>query len=185
MKQFAIEEPKPALLVGLNLRREKHGKAKVPAFDVKVQVTAPNTILDQLKGPGFRAGLYTRSDGEEAQGDLDHIDPATETPLLRLEGIEPIHLQDELTGYGVTFDIGTGRKDSIVQLDGCKLADFVVEPLQGGTVRVNFKIQKAGVDEKQIGKLGVLIDCEVGLTLTPPDPESGVQKTLADAGGGG
>ncbi len=178
MKQFALPESTPVLIVGVNLRREKHGTTKVPAFDIRCQVTAPNTILDQLKGAGFRAGLYSAADGTEAQGALEGVEATSPTPLLRLEGIDPIHLQDELTGYTATFDIGTGRKESIVELVSCKLADFVVEALQGGTVRGNFKVQKAGVAEREIGKLGVLIDCECGLVLEPPIDGGEAQKVI-------
>lgn len=59
MKQFALTEATEARLVNVNPRREKHGQTKVPAVDLRLEITAPNTILDQLKGPELRAALYT------------------------------------------------------------------------------------------------------------------------------
>jgi hypothetical protein len=181
MKQFALLDPTPALLVNVNPRSEKHGKAKVPAVDLRLEITAPNTLLDQLK-PELRHALYTaeHEDGPE-QPLLDGVDAVSPTPLLRVEGLQPIRLDDELTGYTVVFDIGTGRKDSIVELDGCKVKSFQVEALQGGSVKILLTAQASNLKERDFGKLCMLIDCEVSLCLLPPDePQQTLVVALVD-----
>lgn len=182
MKQFALLDATPALLVNVNPRSEKHGKSKVPAIDLRLEVTAPNTLLDQLK-PELRHALYTvpSSDGID-EPELAGVASISDTPVLRVQGMQPVKLDDELTGYNVTFDIGTGRKDSIVSLDGCKVKGFQVEALQGGSVKVLFTVQATNVKEKDFGRLCVLIDCEVSLLMLPPD-ESQPSLPIATVGG--
>lgn len=171
MRQFAFRTPTQMTIAGVNVRREKHGKDNVPAVDVSLRLTAPNTLLDQLKGPELREALFRAVEANEeapAQAALDGVEQLTETPLLRVEGLEPIRLQDELTGYLVTFDIGLGRPESIVELAGAKLCDFVIEAMQGGSARISFKAKAAHVSKREIGELGVLIDSEVSVLLEPP-----------------
>jgi hypothetical protein len=99
------------------------------------------------------------------------MEALSDTPLLRVQGMQPVKLDDELTGYTVTFDIGTGRKDSIVELDSCKVKSFQVEALQGGSVKILFTVQAANLKEKDFGRLCTLIDCEVSLLMLPPEDE--------------
>lgn len=168
MKQFALLESTPVHVLSFACRREKHGKDKVPAIDLRLQLTCANTVLDQLK-PELRHALYTATPvGGEAQPELDGVEAVSDTPALRVPGLAPVHLEDELTGYTVTIDLGTGRKESIVELGGCKLNAFSIEPLQGGSVKIGWRVQAAGLKEREIGKLGVLIDCETAVRLEPP-----------------
>jgi len=169
MKQFALLDPTPALLVNVNPRSEKHGTAKVPAVDLRLQITGANTLLDQLKTE-LRHALYT-AEGEHGaeHPELPGVDAISPTPVLRVEGMQPVRLDDELTGYTVVFDIGTGRKDAIVELDGCKVKSFQIEALQGGSVKILLTAQANNLKERDFGKLCMLIDCEVSLCLLPPD----------------
>jgi hypothetical protein len=169
MKQFALLDATPALLVNVNPRSEKHGKVKVPAVDLRLEITAANTLLDQLK-PELRHALYTcpTIEGLE-QPELQGVEAVSDTPVLRVQGMQPVKLDDELTGYTVTFDIGTGRKDSIVELEGCKVKSFQIEAMEGGSVKITFTAQAQNVRERDFGKLCTLIDCEVSLILIPPE----------------
>ncbi len=170
MNRFAFPTPRSVKVTNVNPRREKHGKTNVGAIDVSMEITAPNTWLDELKGPELRAALYkpATDDDEVTQPDLDGVAPASDTPLLRLDGLQPIGLDDELTGYTVTFDLGMGRKESVVELFLAKLNKFQITPLQGGSVRVHWRVQAAGIKEREYGKLCTLIDAEVGVKLEPP-----------------
>lgn len=170
MKQFALPESTPVHVLSFACRREKHGKDKVPAIDLRLEMTCSNLVLDQLK-PSLRHALYTAPDADHKalpQGEIEEVEAISDTPLLRVEGLQPVHLADELTGYTVTIDLGTGRKESIVELTGCKLNAFSVEALQGGSVKIGWRVQAAGLKEREIGKLGVLIDCETAVRLEPP-----------------
>lgn len=165
-------------VLDFNPRSELFGKKLVPACDISIRIRATNHILDDLRGPAFRHAFYMAADAAStppAQGDLEGVDPASETPLLRIEGLEPLKLKDELTGYAATFDIGTGRKESIVELGGVKVGKFSIEALQGGTVDLFLRLQASGLKERELGKLGVLIGCEVALVL---EPSVSVQASL-------
>jgi hypothetical protein len=183
MKKFSLPGGTQVRVVNVNPRSERHGKTAVPAIDVKVRLTTANTILDDLKGPDFRQALYMRAEeaGSVAQADLEGVQPLTDTPFKRLNGVEPIHLEDELTGYAATFDIGTGRKDSVIELAGCKLSKFVVDPLQGGSVAIDFRIQASPLTEREFGKLCVLINAEVGLMLEAPvEPQAQLEDSSGE-----
>jgi hypothetical protein len=182
MRQFALSESTDVRVTSVNVRSEAHGKNHVPAVDLRLQLTAANTILEQLK-PGLREALYLAVDKGEAppQPDLEGVEPVSDLPLLRISGLEPIRLADELTGYTVTVDIGLGRKESLVELVGCKVNAFVVEALQGGSVRIGFRVQASGLKEREIGKLGVLVDCDTAVKLEPPLVTEPIDGTVAAA----
>jgi len=170
VKQIEILQPVEMTITNVNVRSEKHGKDRVPAIDVSLRLTASNMLLDQLK-PELRQRFYgavERPEDEPRQAALDGVEQLTETPLLLVEGLDPIHLQDELTGYLVTFDLGLGLPGSVVDLAGAKLCDFVVDMMQGGSIKLSFKAKASHVGKREIGELGVLIDSQISVRLEPP-----------------
>lgn len=169
MKKFSISPPAEMLIVNVNPRREKHGKDRVPAVDVRCLLTVPNGFLAQLKPELIDALYVAAGPGDEPpQGVIDGVAPISDKALLRVPGLAPVQIADELTGYTVTFDVGTGRKESLVELAGCKLNAFSVEALQGGSVKISFRAQAAGLTEREFGKLCMMIDSHIGVQLDPP-----------------
>lgn len=183
LQRIAFPQSVDVHVTGVNARREKHGKDRVPAVDVRLQLTGPNTLLDQLKGPELRAALYMAQRGAEPpqQAEIDGVATATDTPNLRVDGLAPLHLEGELTGYTVVFDVGTGRKDSVVELGSCKLNDWAVTALPGGSVILSWRVQSSGLDKRAYGELCMLIDAKVGVQLHPPVV---TQKTIDEAAAG-
>lgn len=185
MKMFALPKGTIVHILHMSVRREKHGKAKVPAMDIKCSVTAPNTLIDQLKGEEWRCGLFVRpSKSDPDQGRIEGVPDVSDAERLRLTGIDPIHLTDELSGYAVTIDIGTGRKESAIEFNGCKVNQFNVEPFEGGTVRVGFRVQASRVGKREIGEIGVLVDSPIEMTMEPPTDGAGqviIPETEMDA----
>lgn len=178
MKQFTLAEPTPVLLSNVNVRSELHGKEHVPAVDLKFSATLANTALDDLV-PDLREMLYRalRQDERVEQPELEAIEPLTPTPLLRCDELEPLKLKPVLSGYTATVPWGV-NDDTAIVLENCSVDAFVVDALQGGSVKLGFRVQAANVSDSALGRLGVMMGQETHLTLAPPR----VQATIDGSG---
>ena len=165
--QFEIEDLSPAILVNVNPRAELAGQQRVPACDLKFEINAPNSILS-LFGPHLRDSLYWSSGEPPEQSELDGIEPVSDKPNLRNPMLGALSLSSEYAGYELTVDLGLGGKHSNVELAGCDLGQFKIEPKEGGTVTVTFRVQ-CHPSEKDIGKLYGKIQQEVSIKLIAPE----------------
>lgn len=175
MKQFALKESTAIHVNAADFGPRKSGKRKVPSVRLGVGMLVANTVLDQL-WPGLRGQMYEAADAD-IPGELPGVEPLSDTPKLRFSNLKAIRTKDELTGYLATIDIGLGRKESLVELTGCTLDKFEADLRPGGEVALRFRISSEGLNERAIGKLGSLVDCDTALMLTPPaiqDPLTGV-----------
>jgi hypothetical protein len=180
MKQFALRESTAIRIAAADFKPRKSGKRKEPGVRLDVGMLVTNLTLDQL-WPGFRERLYREADGQnaEAQRALEGIDAVSTTPLLIFPNLKPIRFRDELTGYKATVEIGIGRKESAIELTDCTLDKFEADLKQGGAVQLRFRISSVGLNKRQIGDLGILVDCDVALLLEPPpvqDPLTGIDQ---------
>jgi hypothetical protein len=169
---FTLEK-QTCRLVNFNTRPERHGEDPVPAADLKIEYSMPNDELCQFH-PALKALLYHF----DKKGEQDLIDQAREgdkdyAPHLRVPEIEsPIKLKTELVGAMVSIDYGL---KSVIDLHGCNVNDFKIDPQPGGTVLVSFRIQ-AHPDGSQAGKIYDLMGCEISLTIEPPAPSGELQE---------
>jgi hypothetical protein len=153
-----------------NLRPEKHGDENVPGADLKIQITASNDILSEFH-PSLKASLYRAPH----PGEMDMVDQAEaeegQPPALtRLAFGNKLHgfkLDDEIVGAAFTVHYGTGGKSDI-ELEDCTVDSFTIEPLDGGSCSVSFRV-KCNPDEKAVGKLSRLMGNEIEFTLRPPE----------------
>ena len=107
-------------LLSLNVRTENHGEGLARAIDLKCQMDAPNTFLQQL-APELLAMLFMPVEQPEAQAKLDGV-PET-LPLLRSHAIKwPLDLEGDYAGYQLTVDRGLGGTSNMV-LQEAKLND--------------------------------------------------------------
>lgn len=161
-----------ALLSSVNPRSEIHGEEKMPAGDLKLRVNLSNDCLAMLH-PTLKAMLYHY----DKQIDADLVDTASASdpayaPHLRFPEIPAINWKGEMVGAQVIAHIGIDDKSNIV-LHPCTVNNLVLEPQQGGTVKVSFRVQ-AHPDEKQFGKLCGLIGTEIDVSVVPPKAEEGL-----------
>lgn len=168
---FEIEEFHPARLKDINVRSEKHGPDHLePAVDLAFQIDAANSILSAFDGHLLNA-LYHRSEasaGDGGQQSLDGVEEVASLPNLRFPSMGPIKWGKELAGYTLTIDHGLGGASEI-QLVDCKVNEFKIEPKEGGTVQVRFRVQCAThLTERTMGKLALLAQNEVPITLIAP-----------------
>lgn len=70
-------------------------------------------------------------------------------------------------GAELTVHYGTGGKSDIT-LEDCTVDGFALEPMDGGTVVITFRV-KCNPDEKAVGKLSTLMGGEIEFSLVPPE----------------
>lgn len=179
MQQFELPNFTRVLVTNVNVRSELHGEEHVPAADVFFRLTTANTILDVLVPP-LRQMLYRalEENEEPEQLELDEVDPATDTPLLRCQDLRmPLRLTKECIGWRVEFDYGRGGRSNLV-LAGVKLDKFEVDAKEGGTVDVWWKCSASRLDRDAIGKLGVMIGLEQVARITAPTVGEAIDGTV-------
>lgn len=176
---FEIEEFTNAKLTNVNVRSEKNGPNQLnPATDLFFKIDAPNSILSQFDGHLLSA-IYHRSAaaaGDGAQQALDGIEQVSDLPNLRFPSMRPIEWGWDLDGYTLTIGHGLGGASDIPLTD-CKVDRFKLTPREGGTVEVKFRVRCSNhLTEKAMGKLALLVQNEVPITLIAP--ATGEQQPL-------
>lgn len=173
---FQLLNMTPATIANVNTRMEKHGKdAMVPAVDVRLNFDMPNSVL-QVLAPGLLHLLYTDDESlaaaseEDDQEELDFEAADVPMPYLKeTDLVLPLGLKTELHGYCVTVDYGLGGKRNLV-LNTSEVNKFTIEPKNGGTVKISCRVQCADhMDERILGKLDVLQQKEIKVTITAPE----------------
>lgn len=169
---FSIPTARALELNHINLRDEYHGEQKRKAVDLKVSGQWANTVLDQFH-PALRSAMFA-ADGQEAGDVQKSLDlRVTELSHIRFAKMgAPVKWEDTIEGAEIHVHYGAGQP---IKLMLCKVKDFRITPMEGGTVEIAFTISSSTeLTEKIIGKLGVITG-EIELALIPP---------AADAGGG-
>lgn len=162
MLKLELNEQK-AKITAVNPRAELHGEDKKPACDVKVELNLQNDALAMFH-PALRSMLYAKSDA----GDL--ADQGSDASALRFPQLSlPLKWDDEIIGAAVTIHYGATER-SHLHLSGCVISKPQIEPLEGGTVVITCLIQ-CHPDEKQMGRLGMMVGTEIPITIVPPEPE--------------
>lgn len=156
-----------ATLAHVNIRSEMIGEQQVPACDLKFRINLPNDALAAFD-PALKDALYHY---DPSAGDLaDHGragDPEYK-PHLRFPNLStPIRWAvGVVDSCDVRVSLGAG---SVALLD-CRVNNFALEPLDGGTVTIEFRVQ-CHPDAHGIGVLGTWVQNDVQVTVTPQEPK--------------
>lgn len=166
-------------LLSLNVRTENHGDGLARAIDLKCQMDASNTFLNQL-APELLAMLFMPVEQPDAQAKLDGV-PDT-MPLLRSHAIAwPLALEGDYSGYQITVDRGLGGTSNMV-LQEAKLNKLRLTCMEGGTVQLQFRLQVSNVGDEVIGRLSSYIKADMFIALLPPQVKpaaiDGTQKAF-------
>ena len=86
---------------------------------------------------------------------------------LRFPQASPIKWDEDLEDYTVTIHHGLGGRSDVI-LGGCKVNGFVLEMKEGGTVALTCRVQ-CKPDEKQSGRLCMLVQTDCDISLAPPE----------------
>lgn len=158
---FQILEFTEARLAAVTARIEKHGDDDVPAVSMGLELVAGNTLLDSID-PTIRDALYKAVEG---QADLPGVPPVT--PVLRCNSIDRVILPTKHDGWTLHLDDGIDDTNPMA-FGGCKVDKFSVEPQQGGSVILRFRIGTNDLDAERSGFLGMHVGQPVWITLTAP-----------------
>lgn len=151
-------------IVAVNPRAELHGDSAKPACDVKIEVMLLNDDLAMFH-PTLKSLLYVKNDQRPDLVEQANPEGAT---MLRFPQLDvPLKWKDECLGAAVTVHYGASEK-SHVNLPGCVIAKPQIEPLEGGTIVLTCLIQ-CHPDEKQMGRLGMMVGTEIPVTIAPPE----------------
>lgn len=155
------------LLAHVTVRSEVHGEEREPAGDIRLESDLPNDFLNVFS-PDLKRLLYCFDKGRER--DLADQGKAHEpgfAPDLRLPKlVSPLKWDEEIAGARVTVRVA-GTKQEVV-LQPAKVNEFRFSPLDGGTVSFSMRVQYHP-GEREAGKLAVLVQQEVEVTLEFPD----------------
>ena len=163
-----------AKLTSVNPRAEIHGEDRVPAADLKFEITAGNDVLAEFH-PSLKGMLYERP----AQPDL--ADDGTSLTQLRFKLLGPLKWAAELAGYTLRVHWGASGHDDIV-LSDTEVDTFRFDCQDGGSVTVGYRVI-AHPSERDMGRLCGLIQREIEISLLPPDGAPLFEDTKAPAAG--
>lgn len=172
-----------------NARGEMHGDKPVPAFDLKLKFTAPNTLLTAF-GEHLRDAFYWNNptaaeaarkaaEASRAQGEIEvpTPKPTSDLPHLKLPQLAgPFALDFEQDGYCLIVDWGIGGKSNI-EVKDVKVSDVSFNPLEGGSCSFEVRVSRSDADEKSRGKLSGLIKHKLHIHLFPMSED--IEKAAA------
>jgi hypothetical protein len=172
MALFELESWAKAKLLDLIVLSQKNRQPdEDPGAKLSVEITLTNDALAYFDG-SLKSMLFCKlPKGLAPQAELDGIEAASDKPNLTAIGqkVGALHWEQELTGYGLVIDYGTGGKRNI-EIEDCAISNFRLHPKEGGTVLIKCDIESANVTETQFGKLAKLKSRDMQITLTPPEP---------------
>lgn len=174
---FEIEDFTPVKITSVNPRSERHGPEELhPAVDLHISLTTGNNILTALDGKLLDA-LYTKNANADQGGQqsLDGVEEVSSLPNLKFPLMGALKWKKDLVGYTLTVQHGVG---SDIVLTGCKVNGFTIDPKEGGSVDLKFRVQSSDVDERTLGKLGLLVQNEVDVMLLAPEAKQDGQQDI-------
>lgn len=161
MITFKLKE-REVRLVNYNARKEKHGDSDVDAADLKFEADVPMTDLGMFH-PALQGALY----------DPTKADVAGASTALQFPRVKPIAWDDVVAGGKVVVHHGVNGAGDMT-LSNAVVDKFVLEPREGGSVGLVFRVQFHPENETQAGRLSTtLLGGTVRLTVEPPQDTAG------------
>jgi hypothetical protein len=158
-----------AAVTGLNIRTENHGKDKVKAVDISLMFTGDLKLLDQL--------IPSPKDQDNKTSEFFF----TEDGHLRIPTVNPVKINRNPEGLSVSL---YDRKEPIV-IASAKAKDFTIELNEGGSIKVNCKVQ--GIPDKGYverlkdilgGSVEVSMEAETDDLFAQPEEEEEDKKQV-------
>lgn len=172
--QLEVTE-KIAKILAATPNRELHGQDPKPYCAIKIALDLQSDSLAMFH-PELRSLFYKK---KEAGADLaEQGSDATELRLKHL-GL-PVTWNDEQVGGRLIIHYGASEKSHIV-LPGIVVSKTKLEPYDGGTIGMECSII-CHPDEKQMGRLGMMVGTEIPISIEPPTQEEIDRQRQLDAG---
>lgn len=169
MLAFELKTPTTVKLDHAKGRKELHGEVKVLALDLSMTLTTNNRFLDTF-APGWREALFCAlPPGAETPPDQAALDlRVSDLPFLRMpSAVYPIKLDKEFSGT-LRVDYGRGEDaDKVVNV--CKLKNFQVTPIEGGSVEIHYSVSSAAdITGDMVGFFSEYIQQNITVTILAP-----------------
>lgn len=152
-----------------------------PGAKLSFEAQLSNDWLSTLDGH-LKSTLFCKHGGAapNPQQGLDGIEPVSDLPNLTIIGQQcgTLHWEQKMDGYLLAIQYGTGRHESNIESDSCKVSNLRVTPAEGGTVNLKWSVEAPNVSEAHFGKLAKLKSREVDVSVLPPDPSQ--QRDVED-----
>ena len=150
----------PAKLANFNARSELHGPDRVPAADLKIETKIPQFALSAFHEDLTSAFFRFDTSHVPMQG-VERIPTA-----IRFPEIPAIAWDGEIVGATFTVHRGIDPSSDIV-LGDCTVDKFVLEPVEGGSVTVTFRVKRAP-EAAEAGLLYTLTQQSVSISVASP-----------------
>lgn len=159
---FQILEMTEATLATLTPRVEKHGDDEKPAVSLGLAITMSGAVLDQIDKE-LRGRLFKHSDTKPLPGVTEAM------TVLACHSIDRVLLPTKHEGWTLAVDDGIDDTDPML-FGSCKVDKFSVEPHQGGSVTLRFRVGTSDLDAARSGMLAMHVGRSIWITATPPKP---------------
>lgn len=159
---FQILEFTEATLATLTPRVEKHGDDEKPAVYLGLAITMSGAVLDQIDKE-LRGRLFKHSDTKPLPGVTEAM------TVLACNSIDRVLLPTKHEGWTLAVDDGIDQSDPML-FGSCKVDKFNVEPHQGGSVTLRFRVGTSDLDAARSGMLAMHVGRSIWITATPPKP---------------
>lgn len=151
--QLEITE-REATIVDFNPRAELNGEERRPAADIKFIVNMGSDVLAHF-APTLRAHLFN----EKGPRDLADGLP------LRYPELGAFAWNADMINATLKIETGVSGEGTL-KFEEAKISKFVIDPREGGGVVLSFRAQ-VHPDEKQAGKLSMMVQQPATITLVP------------------
>ncbi|MDR5813359.1 hypothetical protein QCE62_07100 [Caballeronia sp. LZ033] len=154
----------------INIRTEKHGDESVTGVDLRFSLNTTNDALAMFSST-LKSALYMKDDSPQGEIEPD----ASHLTMLKNPRMGAIKWDEKYDHARVVVHHGASGREDIVFGDA-KVNKFVIEPKEGGTVVIGYRVQ-GNPTEAEIGKLTSVLNQEVQVTV---DPEGGDEADDGD-----
>lgn len=180
--QFEFEPWQRAKLSDVIVLSQKNRQPdEDPGAKLSFEAQVSSDWLSCLDGH-LKATMFCKHGAQapNAQQSIEGVAPVSDLPNLTAIGQQcgTLHWAQKLEGYTMAIQYGTGRRESNIESDSCKVSNLRIEFIEGGTCNVKWSVEAPNVSEAHFGKLAKLKSREVDVSVIPPDPSA--QRDLED-----
>lgn len=170
---FHLDQPTKVRLHDIDVLSQKNRQAdESPGVQLFIHAELPNHVLTTFdgrlkgvlfdKGPGSAVKVANKSKDNQT-GTLDGVEPVSD--LTKLTGIgkaiKTMTWAQEVTGGEMDLSFATSK----LKLDDCRAHTFRIQPKEGGTVMLKFKVDAPNASETVFAKLAKFKSRELEITF--------------------
>lgn len=172
---FALERQTVTFTV-MKLRPELKEDNQLPDVDLYFTARMGNEALAMI-APEMRSFLYKKGDQMTTDGNEPGL------TVLRFPDLARQRIKKEIVGATVTAHFGVGEsngKSGDIVMDSATVDRFFVDPMEGGTILLGWRIRSKPTGEEN-GRLSLILGREVSLSVVSPEDKQGSLGLVQEA----